>query len=79
MRVINDQGLLMMKELEDMNVVIRKEIKFTTEHESFELFFFEPWEEKFVVAKGLLPYTTEAEWLEYVRKRRAPVDTRVIE
>jgi hypothetical protein len=78
MRVINDKGLFLMKELEDMNVVIRKEIKFTKDHESFEIFF-EPWEEKYVTAKPLLPYATEAQWLEYVRKHRSPGDTRVIE
>ncbi len=78
MRVINDKGLFLMKELEDMNVVIRKEIKFTKAHESFEIFF-EPWEEKYVTAKPLLPYATEVQWLEYIRKHRIPGDTRVIE
>jgi hypothetical protein len=78
MRVVNDKGLFLMKELEDMNVIIRKEIHFTSDHQSFELFF-EPWEEKYVTAKPLLPYATEAQWLEYVRKHRAPGDTRVVE
>ncbi len=78
MRAVNDKGLFLLKELEDMNVVIRKEIRFTREKESFELFF-EPWEEKYVAARSLLPYATEAEWLEYVRKHRLPGDTRIIE
>lgn len=78
MRVINNEGLWTMKELEDMNVVIRKEIRFNKEHEDFEIFF-EPWEEKYIVAKPLMPYDTEAEWLDYVKKHRKPGDTRVIE
>ena len=64
-------------EVEDMNVIIRKEINFNNEHEEFELFF-EPWEEKYVTAKYLMPFTTESEWLEYVGKNREPGDTRVI-
>ena len=59
MKVVNDKGLFLLKELEDMNVIIRKEIRFSSAHESIELFF-EPWEEKYVTAKPLLPYATEA-------------------
>jgi hypothetical protein len=78
MRVINNEGLFLMKDLNDMNVVIRKEIRFHNEHEKFEIFF-EPWEEKYIVAKPLMPYDTEIEWLNYVKKHGNPGDTRVIE
>ena len=66
-----------MKELDDMNVIIRKEISFNSDHEDFEIFF-EPWEEKYVTGKYLMPFETEAEWLEYVKGNRQPGDTRVI-
>ncbi len=78
MRVINDKGLWLMKDLDDMNVIIRKEISFQSDHEEFEIFF-EPWEERYVTGKHLMPFSTEAEWLEYVRENRQPGDTRVIE
>jgi hypothetical protein len=78
MRVINHKGLWLMKELIDMNVIIRKEIRFNKDCESFEIFF-EPWEEKYVTARPLMPYATEAEWLEYAEAHRLPGDTRVIE
>jgi hypothetical protein len=78
MRVINDKGLWLMKDLVDMSVIIRKEISFENDHEEFELYF-EPWEERYVTAKHLMPFTTESEWLEYVEKNREPGDTRVIE
>jgi hypothetical protein len=78
MRVINDQGLWLMKDLVDMKVIIRKEVNFESDHEGFELFF-EPWEERYVTAKHLMPFTTESAWLEYVEKNRKPFDTRVIE
>jgi hypothetical protein len=78
MRVINDKGLWLMKDLVDMNVIIRKEISFESDHEEFELFF-EPWEERYVTAKHLMPFSTESEWLDYVEKNREAGDTRVIE
>ncbi len=78
MRVINDKGLWLLKELIDMNVIIRKEIKFKEDCESFDIFF-EPWEEKYVTARPLMPYATEAQWLEYAEQNRKPGDTRVIE
>lgn len=62
MRVLNSEGLWLMKELNDMNVIIRKEITFTKEHESFEIFF-EPWERKYV-PEHLMRHGTEEEWME---------------
>jgi len=75
MRVVNVEGLWLMKELEDMNVIIRKEIRFTKDHEDFEIFF-EPWERKYVPGH-LMPNATEEEWLDYIKDKRGQMDTRV--
>jgi len=77
MRVINDKGLWLMKELDDMNVIVRKEIRFESDREEFEIYF-EPWGERYVTGKHLMPFATEAEWLDYVEKNRKPGDTRII-
>jgi len=54
------------------------EIRFESDREKFEIFF-EPWEERYVTGKHLMPFSTEAEWLEYVKKNRKQGDTRIIE
>jgi hypothetical protein len=66
-----------MKDLDDMNVIIRKEIRFESDREEFEIYF-EPLEERYVTGKHLMPFATEAEWLDYVKKNRKPGDTRII-
>ena len=77
MRVINNKGLWLMKELEDYKVIIRKQIVFNKEHEDFEIFF-EPWEERKHVPGHLMRNATVEEWLDAVKKNRKPGDTRVI-
>lgn len=76
MRVINSEGLWLMKELDDMNVIIRKEIKFTREHETFEIFF-EPWERKYIPGH-LMKQGTEEEWMEKMNKGTKNESTRVL-
>lgn len=78
MRVVDNKGLWLLKELEDYKVIIRKEIKFTKEEENFELFF-EAWEERKYVPGHLMNNATVEEWLEHVKKQRKPGDTRVFD
>ncbi|CAG4990443.1 hypothetical protein DYBT9275_00530 [Dyadobacter sp. CECT 9275] len=78
MRVTDNKGLWLLKELEDYKVIIRKEITFTKEEEDFEIFF-EPWTERKYVPGHLMPNATVEEWLEQVKKQRKPGDTRVFE
>jgi len=77
MRVLNNKGLWLMKELEDYKVIIRKQIVFNKEQENFEIFF-ENWEERKHVPGHLMPDATVEEWLDSVKKKRKPGDTRVI-
>ena len=72
------QQCTMMKDLDDMNIVIRMPIRFETERQPFSLSF-KPWRHTHVVPDGYLPYVTEAEWLAYKEKNRAENDTRVYE
>jgi len=77
MRVLNTEGLWLMKELDDMNLIIRKEIKFTREHETFEIFF-EPWERKYI-PEHLMKKATEEEWMESMNKGKKNENTRVLQ
>jgi hypothetical protein len=78
MRVLNNKGLWLMKELEDYKVIIRKEIAFTKDEEDFEIFF-EHWTDRKHVPGHLMHNATVEEWLERVKKQRGPEDTRVFE
>ncbi|GAA4432098.1 hypothetical protein GCM10023091_03680 [Ravibacter arvi] len=78
MRVVDNKGLWLLKELEDYKVIIRKEIRFTKEEEDFEIFF-EPWEERKYVPGHLMRNATVEEWLEHVRKQQKPGDTRIFD
>ncbi len=78
MSLINHGGSFLMKEVLDMNVVIRKPVHFASEREAFELRF-KPRGTPYVSRKGWLPYTTEQEWLEYAERHRSPGDPRVFE
>ena len=78
MSMVNHRGSFLMKEVLDMNVVIRRPVHFTTEREAFELRF-RPRGSPYVSRKGWLPYSTEQEWLEYAERNRQPGDTRVFE
>jgi hypothetical protein len=76
--VINNEGLGLLKELLDMNVIMRMPVHFNQDCEPFELYF-EPWELGFVTPKNFFPYSTEIEWLDYVKMNRQPGNTRVVE
>ncbi len=78
MSLINHTESFLMKEVLDMNVVIRRPVHFSAEREAFELRF-RPRGTPYVSRKGWLPYTTEREWLEYAERHRAPDDPRVFE
>jgi len=78
MSLINHTESFLMKEVLDMNVVIRRPVHFSAEREAFELRF-RPRGTPYVSRKGWLPYTTEREWLEYAERHRAPDDARVFE
>ena len=78
MRMINHESSFLMKELLDMNVVIRTPIHFSSDRENFELHF-EKQKTPYVSRKGWMPYTSEKEWLEYIERQKKPGDTRVYE
>jgi hypothetical protein len=78
LRLVNHVGTNLMKEVRDMNVVIRLPVTFGHEREDFELRFTEL-DTPYLTRKGWLPYATEEEWLKYVREHRNPGDTRVME
>ncbi len=78
MSLINHGRSFLMKEVLDMNVVIRSPVVFGEERATFELRF-RPRGTPYVSRKGWLPYTTEQEWLAYAQRHRRPGDTRVFE
>lgn len=67
-----------MREVLDMQTVIRWPIEFHHDRESFELRF-ERIDANYVARKGWLPCATEGEWLAYVEEQEEPDSTRVIE
>lgn len=77
MRLLNYEGINQLKELLDLNVILRLPVRFDEETVEFELFF-EPWELGLVAPVGLLPYATEQEWREYMQ-RNGKGETRVYE
>jgi hypothetical protein len=78
MRLINHEGVGLLKELIDLNVILRVPVTFAESMVAFELFF-EPWELGYVAPLGLLPYATEAEWREFMRQTGRGGETRVYE
>jgi hypothetical protein len=77
-RLTNHEGTGLMKELIDMNVVVRMPVSFARETEAFELEF-TPRGTPYVGRKGWMRYPREEDWLAEVKKNRKPGDTRVIE
>lgn len=77
-RLVNPRGVFLMKELIDLNVVLRKPVHFATPVERFELFF-EPWDPPCVAPRGLMPFATEKEWRAYAREHWNPGGTRVFD
>lgn len=78
MRLVNHEGVFLLKELQDLNVILRLPVHFAGDTVRFELDF-EPWNLGLVAPRGLLPYATEEEWRDYMRRARKPGDTRVFE
>ena len=77
-RLVNHQGVNLMKEVRDMTAVARLPVAFETDRAAFELHF-EQLDVPNVAWAGWLPYTTVEEWLAYVEQHRAVGDTRVVE
>jgi hypothetical protein len=77
-RLINHEDTWLVKEILDMNVIIRKEIYLASDTESFELRF-EHLQTPHVARPGWLPYSTEREWLDYLGQNRRLDDPRVID
>ena len=69
LKLINHDRINVMKEVIDMHSVIRLPIEFKSNSEMFELCF-EKMDTDFVSRPGWLPYSTEEEWLEYVRDKK---------
>jgi hypothetical protein len=67
-----------MKEVIDMQTVIRLPMDFKSNKETFKLRF-EVMNTKFITRKGWLSFATETEWLEYIDVNQKTGDTRVIE
>jgi hypothetical protein len=78
MKLVNHEGIALMKEFLDMNVVARLPVRFEHEVERFDLEF-APRGTPYVGRKGWMRHPREEDWLEEVRKSRIPGDTRVIE
>jgi len=78
LRLINHESANTMKEVIDMQTVIRLPVAFHRDREEFELRF-EEMHTPFVARHGWLPYATEEEWLRYVAEHRDPESTRVID
>lgn len=78
MRLINHEGVYQLKELLDLNVIMRLPVHFTEDTVDFSLDF-EPWELGYVAPVGLISYATEQEWRDYMHHHAKPGDTRVYE
>ncbi len=78
LRMINHPEATTLKEVIDMQTVIRLPLVFRCETEPFELRF-EAIDTPYVSRQGWLPYATESEWLAYVEEHRDPRSTRIIE
>lgn len=69
-QLINTSGVSLLKELIDFSVVIRLPVVFDVEIKHFKLFF-KKWELGLLAPIGLIPYSTEEEWLDYMQKHYA--------
>lgn len=78
MRLVNHEGVYLLKELLDLNVIMRLPVHFTEDTVDFE-FFFEPWELGLVAPVGLISYATEQEWRDYMQRTGKQGNTRVFE
>jgi hypothetical protein len=76
--LVNHEQANTMKEVIDMQTVVRLPVQFKRNKEPFMLRF-KVMDTKYVSRDGWLPYATEKEWLAYVRKNRDAGSTRVIE
>ncbi len=77
LKLINHDKANIMKEVIDMQTVIRLPLEFKNDQEAFELRF-ELMDTSFVARNGWLAYATEKEWLKYIEKNHKLDDTRVI-
>lgn len=78
LKLRKDTGTNKMKEVLDMQTVVRLPIDFRTERQEFELRF-EPLDTPYLARKGWLPYATEEEWRRYLAEHPFPDPHRVIE
>jgi len=77
LKLINHEKACLMKEVIDMQTVLRLPIEFESDKETFELRF-EVMDTQFVSRYGWLPYATEEEWSKYVEENKDPASNRVI-
>jgi hypothetical protein len=76
--LINHERTNTMKEVIDMQTVVRLPVEFKRDRESFKLRF-KVINTKYVSRNGWLPYATEKEWRKYVQKNRDTENIRVTE
>ena len=69
LKLINHDCINVMKEVIDMHSVMRLPLEFRSDSEMFELRF-EVMDTDGVSRPGWLPFSTEEEWLEYVRNKK---------
>jgi len=77
-KLINNKSVHLLKELLDFNVVIQVPVTFTSTIENFT-FDFEEWNPVTLSPRGHIPYSTEQEWLDYMRNNYHKQKTRVFE
>ena len=77
-RLINNKGVHLLKELLDFSVIIQVPVTFDEPVESFA-FDFEKFNPISLSPRGHIPYSTEREWLDYMRENYKRQDTRVFE
>ncbi len=78
LKLVNDKRTNKMKEVIDMQTIIRMPLDFQKTRQEFELQF-QRMDTPYVSRKGWLPYATETEWLNFVAEHKIPDSHRVIE
>jgi len=72
------RGVHLLKELLDFSVIMQQPVAFDSETKDFA-FEFEKWDFQTLSPRGHIPYSTEQEWLDYMRENYKKQDTRVFE
>jgi len=77
-KLINNEDAYLLKELLDLNVIIRLPVSFGSDRTNFELFFADH-DPRMLSLMGLTNYSTKEEWQAYMKENYTKEDTRVFE